>query len=161
MVLFFLFLKIVCLLHLRLVFFLFFFVFCQAHLCGAFIQKHASIHSNVPFNLFHTPLHHCRSTKHFCSSFSELNLYGKACCVFVTGQQHHILRAATVHNYKVMQCNKWAQWNFHGGCSLRTLWTMKWVYSVVKICPPPVAWLTGQSAANTGHKAHSYHAGEE
>ena len=43
------------------------FFFCQAHLCGGFIQKHASIHYNIPFTLFHALLHHYSFTRHFLS----------------------------------------------------------------------------------------------
>ena len=41
--------------------------FCQTRLCGTFVQKHVSIHYNIPFTLIHAPLHHYSFTKHFLS----------------------------------------------------------------------------------------------
>ena len=39
--------------------------------CAAFTQKHALIHHDVPFPLFHTPSHHCSFTKHFLYPTTE------------------------------------------------------------------------------------------
>ena len=73
-------------------------LFCQAHLCGAFIQKRASIRYNIHLTFFHTPLHHCNFTKRFLSdnwSWAETNSW-------------HILIINCIIIY-VLTWNKWYQ----------------------------------------------------
>ena len=73
--------------------FFFFLFFGQAHPCGAFIQKYASIHYNIPCILFDTSLLHCSFTKHFF--------------IWAESKSRHILIINCKTDIHVLIGNKW------------------------------------------------------